>query len=232
MNKANSSLYIICRFPVFNPEKAPSFENFSAEDSVLLYSTLLLNNKEIAESSESFTNYYFCLDENDREFLPDELNNSGSIIWRSTDDLTEFIMKMSERIFSRFHNNIIITSDSIGTSSTDLKKIFNLLAIEDDALILAKTFNNKISSIGFNRIDQYFIEKVNWHKLDYDSTLNAACRQDANLTVVNYSAMIQDNTEFKKLYHDLSKKESLAYCSPKMHERFTHLFIEYKDLLK
>jgi hypothetical protein len=42
---------------------------------------------------------------------------------------------------------------------------------------------------------------------------------------------IEDMNDFKELYDVLSKKESAAFCSNESHDRFTNLFIEYKDKL-
>jgi hypothetical protein len=57
------------------------------------------------------------------------------------------------------------------------------------------------------------------------------CRFDYFVNVLNGSLFIEDINDFKILYRELSKKESLNYCSQNIHEKFTHLFIEYKELL-
>ena len=66
----------------------------------------------------------------------------------------------------------------------------------------------------------------------YDNLLHKVNRYDNFLYVLNHSLTVKTVEDFKTLYSELSKKESLAYCSQQMHERFTHLFIEYKDLLR
>ncbi len=37
--------------------------------------------------------------------------------------------------------------------------------------------------------------------------------------------------DFKLLFKELAKKESSNYCGEVMHERFTDLFVAYKELL-
>jgi len=67
--------------------------------------------------------------------------------------------------------------------------------------------------------------------LEYDKFLLEAGKSDLFLNTLNGFQLIENFSEFKYLYIELSKKESLSYCSQQMHERFTNLFIEYKDLL-
>ncbi len=67
--------------------------------------------------------------------------------------------------------------------------------------------------------------------LDYDTFLLEAGKSDLFLNTLNGFQLIENFSDFKNLYIELSKKESLSYCSQQMHERFTNLFIEYKDLL-
>ena len=50
MNKLNSSIYLFPMHPVFNPEYIPAFETFDSEHSVLLYSALTENHKEIFDT--------------------------------------------------------------------------------------------------------------------------------------------------------------------------------------
>ena len=66
--------------------------------------------------------------------------------------------------------------------------------------------------------------------LDKFLSYNKSCDYFVN-TLSDVISVIDVN-DFKKLYTELSLKKSNEYCSQQMHERFTHLFVEYKDLLK
>ena len=66
--------------------------------------------------------------------------------------------------------------------------------------------------------------------MDKFLSYNKSCEYFVN-TLTDVIAVSNIN-DFKKLYIDLSQKKSNEYCSQQMHERFTHLFVEYKDLLK
>ena len=82
-----------------------------------------------------------------------------------------------------------------------------------------------------NKIDQ-LIENLS---VEFSKIPNFELTQtdtDANRIFNLIISKFSDIQDFKTLYKELSKKESLIYCSQNMHEKFTHLFIEYKELLK
>ncbi|MFO7446286.1 MAG: hypothetical protein R6W90_07960 [Ignavibacteriaceae bacterium] len=232
MSKINSCIYLLCRFPMLNPDEVPRFESFDKPHSSLLYSSLLLNHKEIFDSIPGLANICYCIDHKDRDFIPAEFQNVDSVIWIDTSLKNEAFRVLIDKYFSKFNNNIIVTADSIGMTGEDFKKILNLLSIDDNAVVLGKTFNNKLCSIGFNVLDRSFFTEFNFEDLNYNKALTPVCKQDVHLHTLNSFLVIETLDEFKKLYQELSKKESLAYCSHIMHEKFTALFIEYKGLLK
>jgi hypothetical protein len=59
-----------------------------------------------------------------------------------------------------------------------------------------------------------------------------AGKEENFVHTLNNFMLIETKDDFIKLYNELSKKESMQYCSQNIHEKFTHLFIEYKELLK
>jgi hypothetical protein len=74
--------------------------------------------------------------------------------------------------------------------------------------------------------------EIDWNNFNYDNFLLFTSKHEHFLHVIDNFLVIRNMEDFRNLYNELSKKESLEYCSQKMHEKFTHLFIEYKDLLK
>jgi len=50
--------------------------------------------------------------------------------------------------------------------------------------------------------------------------------------VLNNFLKIESLKDFKELYSVLSDKKSENFCTGGIHESFTNLFIEYKDLLQ
>jgi hypothetical protein len=225
--KSKSVNYIFPLSRVFNPEEVPLFETLDKEHSAILWGTLYINIFEVVSSySQSFI---LIVDEKDRDFLPGRLSaHYDNILFGNIDDREALLRNLNEKYFSVYENNIVFFSNTIGYTHQDISKTQNLLNLNDDALVLAKSAASKICFAGFNTYPD-FLEKIN---LDYDNVLAQSCRYNSYIYLLENYMSVDSLTDFKKLYNELSKKESTAYCSQEMHELFTHLFIEYKDLLK
>jgi glycosyltransferase A (GT-A) superfamily protein (DUF2064 family) len=231
--KSNSSIYILLNSPGFNKEAVSEFESFSKDDSISLNSSLILNHKEILSKLPKTIRITFNFDNNDKGFLPEELKENGfDINFSDTSDKKNLFKSMSEKFFSNSDNNLIIFAGSIGITPEDIQKAFNLLQIEDEVIVLGKTNRNNIAFIGFNAFNKELFQDIAWDDLAFDNLLAKVNKHDNLIHVLGSFMLINSIEDFKYLYAELSKKESLAYCSQNMHERFTNLFIEYKELLK
>ena len=111
-------------------------------------------------------------------------------------------------------------------------KMFDLLSIEDDSLVIGKSITNKVPFIGFNNIDRKLMIKLFEVKFDYEKFLLEAGKRELFINTLDGFQLIEGFEDLKNLYLELSKKESESYCSQESHERFTNLFIEYRDLLR
>jgi hypothetical protein len=229
--KHNSSICIISLFPVFNKDALTEFESFDKEHSSYLYSTLLLNQKELANKFSDTSNIIFYFDKRDEGYLNGFSDNNMNIDFIDTSSENLF-KSLSEKYFNNFNNNMIIFSNSIGITQGDLNSVFNLLSIEDEAFVLGKSINKSLSFLGFNSFNADLFEGADLLNLDYDFFLNKVVKQEHFVHVLDNFMLIKNIEDFKDLYNQLSRKESFAYCSQVIHERFTNLFIEYKDLLK
>jgi hypothetical protein len=225
--KSKSANYILPLSPVFNAEAVPLFGNLDKEHSAILWSTLYHNAVEVLSSySQSLV---MVLDERDREYLPVKLASYNyNIFWGNLDDREVLLRNLNEKYFTGFENNLLFFSNAIGYTHQDIAKTQNLLNVNDDALVLGKSASSRICFAGFNSYPD-FLEMIN---MDYDKVLMQSCRYNSYIYLLENYISVEDAKDFKKLYTELSKKESLAYCSHEMHELFTHLFIEYKDLVK
>ena len=229
--KQNSCIYILSLFPVLNKDLVPNFESFDKEHSSYLYTTLLLNHRELADKLSKTSTIIFGFDKNDEGFLIGNLGSTDEITFIDFSDIT-VLKNLSEKYFPKFSNNIIIFSNSIGITSEDINKVFNLLCMEDEAIVLGKSNNQSLAFIGFNSFDSNIFEDLKLLDLNYDFFLNRISEFEHFIHVLDNFMLIKNIDDFKNLYLQLSKKESFAYCSQEIHERFTNLFIEYKDLLK
>lgn len=232
MHKKKNCIYILSLHPVFNGEAAPKFENLSLRDSILLYNNLLVNFIEIFAGTDLRFELVFCLNKKDENYIPRNFFSDDSVIFFNTSENIKFNLEwLEQNYFSIFENNILIRADVIGVSEKTIQKIFNLLAIEDDVLVIGKSINKKVALLGFNNLKTNLLNEMFSAVLEYDKFLLEAGKSDLFLNTLNGFQQIENFHDFKNLYIELSKKESLSYCSQQMHERFTNLFIEYKDLL-
>ena len=232
MHKKKNCIYVLSLHPVFNGDAAPKFENLSLRDSVLLYSHLLANFIEVFANIDLSYELVFCLNEKDENYIPKNFFPDESIIlFNNSENINSNLEQLEQNYFSIFENNILIRADVIGVSEKTIQKIFNLLAIEDDVLVIGKSINKKVTLLGFNNPEINLLDEMFSATLDYDKFLLEAGKSDLFLNTLNGFQLIENFSDFKNLYVELSKKESLSYCSQQMHERFTNLFIEYKDLL-
>jgi len=231
MIKHNSCIYLIPLSPFFNKEETKQFDTFTKTDSINLYSALYLNLKELTDNISSYATTIFCFDEKDKGFTLPEFSGLKSV-FLNLNDISSSMKILSEKFFNNYNNNLIIFVGSISISHKDILKYLDLLNREDESFIIGKSHNNKVSLIGFNIFNSDLFHQIEATDLKFDNLLHVACRFDYFINVLNGSLFIENIDDFKILYRELSKKESLSYCSHYIHEKFTHLFIEYKELLK
>ena len=229
----HNAVYIIPHYPIYNRLAENNFENFSDEDLSFLKSTLYLNLLENVNSKKDKVDIFRIFDSQDEDLLSSELNyESNSTIFSNVTDLTILFNELLIKKFSAYKNNIIIFSNSVNVRPQDLDKYFNLLNIDDNALVISKSSSDIIQVFGFN----FFTDELFNYLIDSSLSLekflsfNKSCDYFVNTLGDVFSVTSID--DFKKLYVELSQKRSNEYCSQQIHERFTHLFIEYKDLLK
>jgi hypothetical protein len=225
--KKKSINYLMPLTPVFNNGSVPIFESMDSEHSGILWTALYLNAYEVL-STYNGSDLILILDETDKQFVPDKLKNSIEILFYKSDERDLFFKSVNEKYVNQYENNILFFSNSIGYTHQDISRALNLLNMNDDTVILARSDNNKICFTGFNSYLDFLEKNI----IDYNTVLTESCRYNSFIHTLDNFISVNDTKDFKRLYTELSKKESLSYCSQEMHELFTHIFIEYKDLLK
>jgi hypothetical protein len=228
--KTDAAIYIFAPYPVFNPVSVRSFENFDKADSVILFSTLIENLIEIISALKINSDKYLILsaeDENLFKLSGSELFKVKYLTENFRSELQNYLAKKS----LSYQNNLFILSDAIGISIESISHCFNLLNIEDDSLVIGKTYSGFISFLAYNNIESMTIDYLFQSDFQYMKFLSHMNTCPAFINIIERFQRIISKDDFKKLYIELSKRESLSYCSQEMHERFTHLFIEHKELL-
>ena len=231
--KSNSCVYLVSPRPAFDEKSVMPVDPLDSSDTAFLLGSLILNSNEILSALPKNVQLIYCFDEKDGGSLPSALTESrASIVLRNSDDVYKSVRSLAEKHIDDFGAQLFVFSNSIGFSVSDIKKALSLLTLEDETIVLGKSNNHMTSFIGFNSYNPMLIRQIDWANPEYDHVLKSIGQYDEFLYVLGNYIALNGVNDFKQLYKELSKKESLVYCSQEMHERFTHLFIEYKELLK
>lgn len=228
--ESDTAIYIAAPNPVFNPASVINFADFDKADSVILYSALTENLVDVISSIKSNADKYLILNHED-ESLYSVPANSAFKVYFFNDNFVEDLIKLTDKQEDSYSNNFLILADSIGVSPSTIQHCLNLLKMKDDTIVIGKTYSGLIAFLAFNRIEIPLVKYLFDAKFDYMSFLSHLDTCSAFINVMDKFQRISSVDEFKKLYYELSKKDSLNYCSQEYHEKFTHLFIEHKELL-
>ncbi len=205
-------------------------KGFSFNELIYLRKTLTDNLIEdiIKANDEQITE--LCL------FISDENENNIDLYKEFSSDKINFsYFSNKEKFFehlNKFSNFFLIYTDSIGLSPFDIKNTGKLILSDDISLVISKSENDEICFIAFNNFDNNLIDLMLQTELSYDNFLSKVKSEKFFIHTISGHFRVNNFTNFKQLYNKLSQKESLEYCSQEMHEKFTNLFIEYRDYLK
>lgn len=226
-------LYIVPRSVLFNINEVPLFESLQKKDSSFLFTALYLNQKEVAHKLPGTIHIHLGIDEKDVDFLPEVLLDEtlNKHIINTSEDLNYYNKFFSSIPQAGFPNILMVLSNTMGIKQPDFLKIFNLLNNDDNNVVIGKSISGKVAFLGFNYFDERLLEGLLLADLSFENIIHRINKLDYFLFIVEGFYSIDDMNDFKNLYKVLSTKESIEYCSPEMHEQFTHLFIEYKELL-
>jgi len=205
--------------------------SFSESELSLLIKTLTLNffeNLKLTSSKEAI-NVMIFLKENEYE------NYFQEIPALYADLMNIQLVTNSDKLIDELKNYskfFIVISDVMGISTKDIITSNNLISSDDNTLVISKSENEEICFIAFNHYDNYLIKKMIEPNLDYENFLSGIETEKFFIHIINGHFRVNNFSNFKLLYKKLSTKESLEYCNQEIHEKFTNLFIEYRDYIK
>ena len=107
----------------------------------------------------------------------------------------------------------------------------NSFEADDQSIVIGKSVNELIAFLGMNIAYEKILKNFFLENITYNKFLNKLSKEDIFIQTIDNFLSIVNFSDVKKLYIELSKKDSLSFCSESMHERFNDLFVEYKDLL-
>jgi len=237
----NACIYLIATDPIFNVDLVNNFYHLDKKHSSLLYTTLYLNLFDNIKNSDLFIDIFPILNINDKEFLTDEfwksiplgrdIFSTQQVTFLNSENYFDVFDELIQKNIENYAKQIIVNRKIIGLTNSILNNIYNLLCFEDDILVVGKTNNHKVGLIGYSSYKDNFIKIFNQRNLSYKMFLKSIGRLDNFLYEINNLISIDTFDDFKNLYKILSNKESIDFCNNYYHEKFTQIFIEYKELL-
>lgn len=234
MNKTTNknSIIIIAEGSILNPLEIIVYQNLSANYSVFLNTLLFSNWVEILSEIQNDFEIITFLDYRDKEFLPKYfLPFDTKTIFYNPPQLSDLTENVIKNISTGSLKNMVLFYNSIGIKRNDILRAFNLIQSDEPSMVIGKSSQDKIVFTCTSGVDEDLLDPIFSTKRIYNKYLNSISSKDLFIHTLDNFLSINDFEDIKKLYIELSKKESLSYCSPKMHESFNDLFIEYKELL-
>lgn len=227
-----SYIIVVPASPIFNREIVPVFENLSQADSSLLYSAMYRNHMDMLSKLKDYSIVY-CFDERDRDFLPEEFSDESldKHFVKSNEVWKEMRKIIADKVHQESPNILLLFSNSIAITPSAINRYFNILSHDDYNLLVGRSSSGKIGLLGLNYYEDRLMEDFSSCDINYDNFLRHAGKLNSYLFTVDSFLTIENFEHFRTLYKILSKKESIEFCSHKIHELFTHLFIEYKEQL-
>lgn len=215
---------------IFAVEDNSPIDGLSAEHHTKLLKYLYYNHNNILSNFEN-KNYdiKYILNIDDKDYINNESIEENAYFINELKDWQN-VENILNKIQNTYQNTIIIFTNSIGYSPNDIQQIINLLNKEDDVTIIGKA-NDKVALVAFNKFDSDILLNIPTDIIPYDIFLqNVNLRNNLVYVLENFS-IFESLADFRDLYNLLSKKESKEFCNDDIHQKFTNIFIEYKDLL-
>jgi len=232
-NPENSnSIIVIADNPILNPEMTKEYQNLSVSYSVYLNTLLFSNWEEILSTLKAQFDIFYFLDKNDEEYLPKYLipKNSNPIFYNQL-NLKKFSQHIGKYAYGNTSKTLLLFYNSLGLTQYDIIRVFNLIQSDEPSIVIGKSIKDKIVFICTSGIDQNLIDQIFQAERKFSRYLKSISNKDIFIHTLENFLAINDFEDIKKLYIELSKKESLSYCNQKIHEGFNDLFIEYKEIL-
>ena len=192
-----------------------------------------MNNLQNLIGLQKQANIICCMDSADKEFIPKNfIPKEVNLYFINSKNISNQFDELNKKFFQHHIINILVHLNTFGVSLKKYIKMFDVLTVKDESIVIGKTDGNKVGFIGSNNLKKELFKEFISSKLNYDNYLADISNKDNFVNVLTGLLSISDMEDFNNLYVELSKKESLEYCSQEMHERFTHLFVEYRELLR
>ena len=229
MNK--NKILLVADSSILNPKITKPISKLSVSYTIYLHSLLYLNWMEILSEFNKECDVACLLSSYDKDFISkDFFQTDSNFFFLYHQNKKNLIEEVQKNLITNNSKILIIFHNSIGIKKSYIERIFNLVHPEEASIVIARSNRQKII-LGCYNSGNEMVNPLLKSKRDYTKYLNLSGNQDIFIHTLNGFLSIDDFEDIKNLYIELSKKESISYCSSKMHENFNDLFVEYKELL-
>ena len=169
MHKNINAVYLLADHPFLNTKLVPVFGKLNLNDSIFLYSQIFINNIKNLIGLHSNTDIICCLDGADKEFIPKNfIPEEVNIYYLNTKDISEQFIDLENKFFQHHPNNVLIHLNTFGFSLSKFVKLFDLLSIEDESIVIGKTDKDNVGFIGSNNLNEEIYKEFFISALCYD----------------------------------------------------------------
>jgi hypothetical protein len=220
--------------PVFNQFEVGNFEGFDKSSSSSLWKNLLINQIEVISLLKSDFTIFALFHQFDigADGL-DELQRFDNIevLFFEEGNQGEILREIIEETRGNQKPLMVVNPLMMGLNIKIYENLIKLLESEEEISAVIRSVNGFISAIGFNYFEQrQTLVIANLHQ-HYNKLLPLIMELDSKPLLQSGGIVVKNAHDFKELYIFLSSKESVHACSYEMHDRFTELFVEYKEYL-
>lgn len=227
-------IYLIPPQPIFQMKQIKAIKPISKKFSAYVNELLYLNNLLILDQIQSSTVITPVFYASDEDLISEKMKalivDDEPCFFKEKKPFNVLLSLHNQKIMSAT-NHLYIFSNSLGLSAETIEYLINLLNQEDEIFVLSKTSDERIAAFGYNDLGKKALKPLLAGNADYASILKKICSLDILFYELNKQYKLENFDDLKLLYDVLSKKESKAYFTEEIHEKFNDVFIEYKEIL-
>ncbi|GMU89643.1 MAG: hypothetical protein AMXMBFR49_18500 [Chlorobiota bacterium] len=228
------SILFFVPHPVFNQFEIEEFSGFDKPRTSFMYRNLLLNQLEVVHQWGRHQKCILLLHQFDigAEGL-DELQRfeEAEVVFYEEGNQGHILDEIGEEALHEQELLIIVNPAVMGLTANDYDDLLNFTDQEDEVAFIARSSNGWVSSVSFNYNETAQKNVICGIGDPWVKVLRSVSMLEARPLITTSGLVVRGKKDFRSLYDFLSSKESIPACSFEMHDRFTELFVEYKELL-
>jgi hypothetical protein len=220
--------------PVFNLYEVEKFASFDKNHSSFLRQNLLINQLEVMESLQIEYRVNLILHQFDIGATGmDELQRFKhlEVVFYEVGDEIEILREILEEDHAGQEVLVVVNPFVIGLINSDYEYLGKIADLEDEISYLIKSSNGFLSVFASNYFERKMINLILNINEPFNKLLKEITSLNSRPIQTTSGLVVKGVSDFKELYSYLSIKESIPSCSYEMHDRFTELFVEYKEYL-